>query len=114
MPLYEYQCDACGRRFERIQKYSDPPLESCPTCRGTVKKLLSAPAIQFRGSGFYITDYAKAGSAGAEGTKPATDTAAATGPAKADAAASSTTAETTSTSAKTEAAKPSTGSGGKD
>ena len=59
MPLYEYQCDACGRRFELIRKFSDPPLEKCPHCGGTVHKLFSSPAIQFKGSGFYITDYAK-------------------------------------------------------
>jgi putative FmdB family regulatory protein len=59
MPLYEYQCDACGRRFELIRKFSDPPLEECPHCGGTVRKLFSSPAIQFKGSGFYITDYAK-------------------------------------------------------
>ena len=59
MPLYEYQCDACSNRFERIQKFSDPPVETCPSCGGTVRKLLSSPAIQFKGSGWYITDYAK-------------------------------------------------------
>jgi putative FmdB family regulatory protein len=59
MPLYEYQCDACEARFERIQKFSDPPVEVCPSCGGTVKKLPSSPAIQFKGSGWYITDYAK-------------------------------------------------------
>jgi putative FmdB family regulatory protein len=71
MPLYEYQCDACGNRFERIQKFSDPPVEACPACGGTVKKILSSPAIQFKGSGWYITDYAKKGS-GDRG-KPAAD-----------------------------------------
>ena len=59
MPLYEYQCDACGRRFELIRKFSDPPVETCPHCGGPVHKLFSSPAIQFKGSGFYITDYAK-------------------------------------------------------
>ena len=59
MPLYEYKCESCEHRFERIRKFSDPPLESCPQCAGPVKKLLSSPAIQFKGSGFYITDYAK-------------------------------------------------------
>ena len=62
MPLYEYKCEACAHRFERIQKFSDPPIETCPQCSGQVKKLLSAPAIQFKGSGFYITDYGKSGS----------------------------------------------------
>ena len=61
MPLYEYQCDACGARFERIQKFSDAPIAVCPTCGGAVRKLISSPAIQFKGSGFYITDYAKSG-----------------------------------------------------
>lgn len=61
MPLYEYQCDACGHRFEVIQKFSDAPLESCEKCGGHVRKLLSSPAIQFKGSGWYITDYARAG-----------------------------------------------------
>lgn len=61
MPLYEYQCEACGHRFEVIQKFSDLPVETCPRCGGAVRKLLSSPAIQFKGSGWYITDYARAG-----------------------------------------------------
>jgi putative FmdB family regulatory protein len=80
MPLYEYQCDACGHRFETIQKFSDPPLEHCPKCGGMVRKLQSAPAFQFKGSGWYITDYARkdSGDAGAESksdTKPGEATA---------------------------------------
>src|SRR5712691_7816460 len=59
MPLYEYECDACRHRFEKIQKFSDPLEDTCPTCGGRVRKLMSSPAIQFKGSGFYITDYAK-------------------------------------------------------
>jgi putative FmdB family regulatory protein len=59
MPLYEYECEACGHRFEKIQKYSDPLQDTCPKCGGPVHKLMSSPAIQFKGSGFYITDYAK-------------------------------------------------------
>ena len=59
MPLYEYQCGACGHRFEKIQKFSDPLEDKCPVCGGPVHKLISSPAIQFKGSGFYITDYAK-------------------------------------------------------
>lgn len=62
MPLYEYQCAACGHRFEVIQKFSDPPVEVCPSCgERQVSKLLSSPAIQFKGSGWYITDYARKG-----------------------------------------------------
>ena len=63
MPLYEYQCEECGGRFERIRKFSDPPLdEPCPKCGGPIKKLISSPAIQFKGKGWYVTDYAKSGS----------------------------------------------------
>ena len=73
MPLYEYQCDACSTRFERIQKFSDPPIEVCPSCGGTVKKLLSSPAIQFKGSGWYITDYARKSSGTPDAAKPAAE-----------------------------------------
>ena len=60
MPLYEYECEAeNGRRFEIIQKFSDEILTVCPTCGGPVRRLISSPAIQFKGSGFYITDYPK-------------------------------------------------------
>lgn len=63
MPLYEYQCDACGGRIERIRKFSDPPLEDpCPTCGGHLTKQISSPAIQFKGAGWYVNDYAKSGS----------------------------------------------------
>ncbi|MCC6163291.1 MAG: zinc ribbon domain-containing protein [Acidobacteria bacterium] len=68
MPLYEYECDACGHRFEVIQKFSDDPLTTCPKCGGSVRKLLSSPAIQFKGSGWYITDYAKKTGTGAGST----------------------------------------------
>jgi putative FmdB family regulatory protein len=62
MPLYEYQCDACGKRFEAIQKFSDAVLDVCRLCgQGPVKRLLSSPAIQFKGSGWYITDYSQKG-----------------------------------------------------
>jgi putative FmdB family regulatory protein len=61
VPLYEYECSKCGR-FEKIQKFSDKPLKVCPTCGNRkVERLLSAPAIQFKGSGWYITDYARSG-----------------------------------------------------
>ena len=68
MPLYEYECEACGKRFEKIMKFSDPPLEVCQHCgKGPIKKLFSSPAIQFKGSGFYITDYKKSGGGGDSG-----------------------------------------------
>lgn len=60
MPLYEYQCKKDGR-FELIRKFSDPPVTKCPTCGHKVEKLLSSPAIQFKGTGWYVTDYAKKG-----------------------------------------------------
>ena len=69
MPLYEYECEACAHRFERIQKYSDPPIDVCPKCGSNVRKLISSPAIQFKGSGFYITDYPKSGSDRSSGGK---------------------------------------------
>ena len=59
MPIYEYKCQACGKRMEKIQKLSDPPCKKCPSCGGALTKLISSPAIQFKGSGWYITDYAK-------------------------------------------------------
>jgi len=59
MPLHEYQCDACSHRFEAIQKFSDPPIAICPKCGSSVRKLISSPAFQFKGTGWYVTDYAK-------------------------------------------------------
>ena len=59
MPLYEYECDACGQRSEVIRKFSDAPLETCATCgKGPIRRLQSSPAIQFKGTGWYVTDYA--------------------------------------------------------
>ena len=69
MPLYEYQCEKCAHRFEVIQKFSDVPIDVCPKCGGPVVKLLSSPAIQFKGSGWYITDYAKQGSRDSKDSK---------------------------------------------
>lgn len=78
MPLYEYLCGSCGHRFERIQKFSDAPLTECPSCGGPVEKQVSSPAIQFKGSGWYITDYAKSGASKettkTTGEKPASTT----------------------------------------
>jgi putative FmdB family regulatory protein len=59
MPLYEYQCSKCGHRFEKIQKFSDKMVKKCPECGGPVEQMISAPAVQFKGSGWYVTDYAK-------------------------------------------------------
>ncbi len=59
MPLYEYRCLKCRKNFEKIRKFSDPPLTTCEECGGTLEQLLSSPAIQFKGSGWYVTDYAR-------------------------------------------------------
>jgi len=59
MPLYEYECKKCGHRFEKIQKFSDRMVKKCPECGGQVEQMISAPAVQFKGSGWYVTDYAK-------------------------------------------------------
>jgi putative FmdB family regulatory protein len=63
MPLYEYQCKKCHHRFEKIQKFSDRPMKKCPDCGGPLEQMISAPAVQFKGSGWYVTDYAKKSSA---------------------------------------------------
>ena len=68
MPLYEYECAACGNRFELIRKFSDVPVEVCVKCgRGPVTRLFSSPAIQFKGTGWYITDYAQKGKTDSSG-----------------------------------------------
>ncbi len=69
MPLYEYECKKCGHRFEKIQKFSDKMVKKCPECGGQVEQMISAPAVQFKGSGWYVTDYAKKSSSpGASGS----------------------------------------------
>jgi putative FmdB family regulatory protein len=70
MPLYEYECKKCHHRFERIQKFSDPHVKKCPDCGGPIEQVISAPAVQFKGSGWYVTDYAKKSSAGAPSSNP--------------------------------------------
>jgi putative FmdB family regulatory protein len=67
MPIYEYECLSCGKRTEWLQKMSDAPLAACPNCGGEVKKLISSPAVQFKGSGWYVTDYASKKSGGSSG-----------------------------------------------
>ena len=59
MPIYEYQCDSCQQRFERFQRLEDPLMSACPSCGGAVHKRFSVPALQFKGSGWYVTDYAR-------------------------------------------------------
>ena len=80
MPLYDYLCKKCGHRFEKIQKFSDPEIKECPQCGGEVERLLSAPAVQFKGTGWYVTDYARkpasssaSGSSDKSGTSSSSD-----------------------------------------
>ena len=93
MPLYEYECKKCGHRFEEIQQFRDPPIKKCPKCKkGKVVKLPSAPAVQFKGTGWYVTDYARKGTAspsseqGGEGAKEKTEKEGGKKPAGGDAA----------------------------
>jgi len=76
VPLYEYQCEKCGRRTEKIENLSGPHLRKCPHCGGKVERMLTAPAIQFKGSGWYVTDYAAKAAAkdGSPEEKPASET----------------------------------------
>jgi putative FmdB family regulatory protein len=73
MPLYEYQCEKCGHRFEKIQKFSDKPVKKCPECGGKVEQVISAPAVQFKGSGWYVTDYAKKSGGSSDGKETKKD-----------------------------------------
>lgn len=112
MPLYEYECDACGRRFEQIQKFSDAPLQTCAECgKGPIRRLLSSPAIQFKGAGWYVTDYAKSGAkkegASAEGKtgSPSTSESAPAAAAKSDTAPQTSTAPKSDATPKAESKK---------
>ena len=67
MPIYEFECTECGKRTERLQRLDDPPLAECPSCGGPVQKAVSAPAFQFKGSGWYVTDYARKDAAKSSG-----------------------------------------------
>jgi putative FmdB family regulatory protein len=71
VPLYEYQCEQCQHRFEKIQSFSGPDPESCPKCGGRIQRMLAAPAVQFKGSGWYATDYKKSGQSTSKGESSA-------------------------------------------
>ena len=111
MPLYEYLCDACGKRFDVIQKFSDPPPDVCKLCgKGPLHRQMSSPAIQFKGSGFYITDYAKkssseAGSASGKSAEAKGDSAAKS---ESSASASTDTSSKSETSSKSDSSSAST------
>jgi putative FmdB family regulatory protein len=72
VPLHEYECRKCRHRFERIQKFSDPPARKCPECGGALEQLLHAPAVQFKGTGWHVTDYPRKGSDKASRERAAT------------------------------------------
>jgi len=105
VPLYEYRCLSCDHVFDVIQQYSDPPLTTCPECGKAVEKCVSSPAIQFKGSGFYITDYTNKGKQPDKGRKARPDT-------KADKPERAGTSETPAKKAETaKETKPKSGSG---
>ena len=88
MPIYEYECRSCGKRTELLQRMDDPPLAACPECGGEVRKLVSAPAVQFKGTGWYVTDYAKKGGRSDKGGKTEKAEGSGSAEAKSDATAS--------------------------
>ncbi|MFL6352801.1 MAG: FmdB family zinc ribbon protein [Bryobacteraceae bacterium] len=94
MPLYEYRCEGCGEQFELIQKFSDQPVTTHDKCGGTVHRLLSAPALQFKGSGWYVNDYARASKPESDGASKQADSK----PAKSSSSESSETTASTPTS----------------
>ena len=101
MPIYEYRCEKCGSHFEVIQKFSDKPLKFCSSCKGRLTKLISQTSFQLKGSGWYVTDYAKSGkttSKSDESSKPAAES-------STKAAESSTNSETPSKKEPTKKAK---------
>ena len=109
MPLYEYECDACGHRFEVIQKFSDAPIDKCPACGSTVHKLQSAPAFHLKGTGWYATDYAKSGSTGeSKGAKDGKKSEGASGSGETGSTTASSSSGAASTAPSTGSSKPET------
>jgi putative FmdB family regulatory protein len=106
MPLYEYQCQACSHRYEKIQKFSDPLEDVCPSCGGKVEKLVSSPAIQFKGSGWYITDYAKKSSSDGSSGKSSSDAVKSSSEKKTDSSSSSSSGDSASSPSSTPAPAP--------
>jgi putative FmdB family regulatory protein len=119
MPLYEYECDACGRRFEVILKSANTTVETCTHCgKGPVHRQLSSPAIQFKGTGWYVTDYAQKGKSDSSSTNPPANTDAAKSDSSTPTTDSSSTPKTDSSTPKRDTAasspKPATGGTSKD
>ena len=100
MPLYEYLCSACGHQFERIVKFSDAPLTTCPKCgKETIEQMISAPAVQYKGSGWYVTDYASKGNKAAYAASAKSDSAPASAPASTDSSTGGSASESSASSA---------------
>jgi putative FmdB family regulatory protein len=99
MPIYEYVCEKCGQSMEAIQRLADPPLEECPKCGGRLRKKVSAPAFQFKGTGWYVTDYARKGESGKSGSSSSSSESSSGGD---DSSASSAKKTETKTETKTE------------
>ena len=113
MPLYEYRCKQCGHQFEKIQSFSAPDEKVCPVCEGELERLISAPAVQFKGSGWYVTDYAGKGSSkgpakfaessgGAETTKASDSSSSSSATSTSDSSAAGSSSGTKSTGSKSE------------
>jgi putative FmdB family regulatory protein len=117
MPLYEYQCLSCGKRTEVLQRFAEAPLTVCPACGGELKKLISAPAVQFKGSGWYVTDYAnkgsgKSGSSEDKGDSGKKETGAAESKSSGDSSSSSASSGSSGSSASSGSASGASGSSG--
>jgi putative FmdB family regulatory protein len=109
MPLYEYVCEACQKRFEVIRKFSDPELEVCTLCgKGPVQRQMSSPAIQFKGSGWYITDYSQKGKSSSESGKSDSESTSKSSTTDSKPATGDSTSSSTKTDTTTPAAKPAT------
>ena len=107
MPLYEYLCNSCGNRYEKIQKADEQPDTVCPKCGGEVERPLTTPAFQFKGSGWYITDYAKSGGSKSSGSDKAASSESSS---KSESSASSESKPASESSPKASETKPSSGS----
>ncbi|MGB6194702.1 MAG: FmdB family zinc ribbon protein [Terracidiphilus sp.] len=103
MPLYEYRCTKCGHRFEKIQSFSSAPETECPKCHGALERPLTVPALQFKGAGWYVNDYAgksSGGASGGESAKPAPEGAGDVKPAATESSSASTPASATGSASK--------------
>jgi putative FmdB family regulatory protein len=101
MPIYEYRCLDCDHEFERMQKFSDPPLKTCPICDGTVQKLISRSAFHLKGDGWYVTDYARKSGNNGKSESASTAESSASDTSKSDSSSASSKASESSSSSST-------------